>query len=186
MNFDKIQWKTIESYFLSNPYNLTQHHLNSYNNFFDNEIFQIIKEKNPIKITKNFDETLDDFKFKVDIYIGGINGDKLYYGKPIIYDENQTHYMYPNEARLRNMNYGFTVHYDVLVKSSYDEIKKLLSWLEWDWDEAYLHPHLSHREIATASSSQARYPINNKSIGGWHNYTDLLKPAIEFIESKDN
>ena len=116
MNFDKIQWKTIESYFLSNPYNLTQHHLNSYNNFFDNEIFQIIKEKNPIKITKNFDETLDDFKFKVDIYIGGINGDKLYYGKPIIYDENHTHYMYPNEARLRNMNYGFTVHYDVLVK----------------------------------------------------------------------
>ena len=40
--------------------------------------------------------------------------------KPIIYDENdgekREHYMYPNEARLRNMTYGFTIHYDVDVK----------------------------------------------------------------------
>ena len=26
------------------------------------------------------------------------------------------HYMYPNEARLRNMTYGFTVHYDVDIE----------------------------------------------------------------------
>ena len=26
------------------------------------------------------------------------------------------HYMYPNEARLRNMTYGMTIHYDVDVE----------------------------------------------------------------------
>ena len=26
------------------------------------------------------------------------------------------HFMYPNEARLRNMTYGFSIHYDVDVE----------------------------------------------------------------------
>jgi DNA-directed RNA polymerase II subunit RPB2 len=34
----------------------------------------------------------------------------------MIYDDNYTHFMYPNEARLRNMTYAFTVHYDVDVE----------------------------------------------------------------------
>ena len=116
MNTDKIAWKVLESYFLNNRYTLTQHHINSYDNFFNVEIFNIIKEKNPIKIYKNFDEILDDFKFKCDLFIGGIDSKNLYFGKPIIYDNNNNHYMYPNEARLRNMTYAFTIHYDILVK----------------------------------------------------------------------
>ena len=35
--------------------------------------------------------------------------------KTIIHDNNRTHLMYPNEARLRNMTYGITIHYDVEV-----------------------------------------------------------------------
>ena len=31
----------------------------------------------------------------------------------IIYDETNTHYMCPNEARLRDMTYGMTIHYDI-------------------------------------------------------------------------
>ena len=50
------------------------------------------------------------------MYLAGKNGDKIYYGKPIIFDEHQEHYMYPNEARLRNLTYGVTIHYDVDVE----------------------------------------------------------------------
>ena len=116
MNFDKLGWKTLESYFIDNPYYLTQHHINSYDSFFNKGIFEVIKEKNPIQISKNFDERLDDFKFKTELYIGGLDGKSIYFGKPVIYDDRHSHYMYPNEARLRNMTYAFTIHYDVLVK----------------------------------------------------------------------
>ena len=51
----------------------------------------------------------------MELFLGGKKGDKLYYGKPLIFDEQREHYMYPNEARLRNMTYAVTIHYDVEV-----------------------------------------------------------------------
>ena len=53
------------------------------------------------------------------MYLGGKQGDKIYYGKPVIYDDNNAHYMFPNDARLRNMTYGITIHYDVEVDFIY-------------------------------------------------------------------
>ena len=114
-----IKWKVIETYFKDNPNFLINHHLTSYNDFFNNEITNILREKNPIKIMKqqiDNDKTGErDFRFKCNIFLGGKNGDKIYYGKPIIYDDNNSHFMYPNEARLRNMTYGFSIHIDVDV-----------------------------------------------------------------------
>ena len=63
----------------------------------------------------------------------------------------------------------------------YKEIKSLMSWLGWKWDEKYLSPHLNPRSVSTASAIQVRYPINSKSIGGWKNYKKMLQPAIEII-----
>ena len=61
--------------------------------------------------------TRDDYKYQCKLYIGGRNGDQIYYGKPIIYEKDgkSEHFMYPNEARLRNMTYAFTIHVDVEV-----------------------------------------------------------------------
>ena len=50
------------------------------------------------------------------LYMGGKDGSKIYFGKPVIHDDNNVHYMYPNEARLRNMNYSMTIHYDVEIE----------------------------------------------------------------------
>jgi len=109
-------WKVINKYFEDNPQSLVRHHIDSYNDFFKHGIFQIFKEKNPVRIQTRFDEDLNEYRSQCILYFGGKNGDKLYFGKPVIYDDNNTHFMYPNEARLRNMTYGITIHYDVEVE----------------------------------------------------------------------
>ncbi len=109
-------WKIIDKYFHDNPQNLVRHHIESYNQFFKTGIFQIFKDKKPLTIKTKFNESLNEYQSQCTMYFGGKNGDKIYFGKPIIYDENNTHYMFPNEARLRNMTYGMTIHYDIDIE----------------------------------------------------------------------
>lgn len=135
-----IAWNLIEKYFEDKPYYLVAHHLDSFNDFFSTGIFQIFRENNPIRfIERNQDggeeeEENNNGKGKGKgrgqgqgrrnnecfVYLGGKDATKLYFGKPIIYDsENDQpfpHFMYPNDARLRNMNYGVTIHYDIDVE----------------------------------------------------------------------
>ena len=75
----------------------------------------------------------------------------------------------------------FSLDYDQLVSNPEDVITKLVEWLNWDWDDIYLSPHLNNRSVATASNVQVRSPINNKSVGGWLKYKDLLTPALNEI-----
>ena len=80
----------------------------------------------------------------------------------------------------------YDLNYDLLVKNPNIEIRKLIAWLNWEWSESYLSPHLNQRSISTASSIQARSPISSKSVGGWKKYQKLLKPAIEIISNRDS
>ena len=109
-------WKLIDKYFTDNPQCLVRHHIESYNDFFKNGIFKIFKEKPPIRINTQFDKEINDYRSQCIMYFGGKDGSKIYFGKPVIYDDNNNHYMFPNEARLRNMSYGMTIHYDVEVE----------------------------------------------------------------------
>ena len=120
MSSDDVAWKILETYFNDNPNFAPAHHLNSYNRFFKDGLVKIFSENNPIYF---FKETLPDgsSQYTRDVYMGGREGRLIYYGKPIIYDDDRTHYMYPNEARLRNLTYGFTIHYDVLLDMNYRE-----------------------------------------------------------------
>ena len=139
---ESLSWKFIERYFADNTHNLVAHHLDSYNDFFAIGINNIFRENNPLRfIERNLDEKdkgKDKEKEKgkekenksnnqILLYLGGKDGNKIYFGKPIIYDDNYSHYMYPNDARLRNMTYGISVHYDVDVDViSYDDTGKQL------------------------------------------------------------
>ena len=120
---NNIAWTTIDKLFYDNKNFLVKHHLDSYNDFFENGIRDIVKNKNPIKFFKEIVPRTDPevFRYNFKIYLGGKNTERIYYGKPVIYDtdaENITreHYMYPNEARLRNMTYGFTIHMDIEIE----------------------------------------------------------------------
>ena len=119
-NKEKISWKIIDKYFNDNPNNLVAHHLESYNDFFNNGINRIFRENNPIRFIEREDDSESSNKrSECHLYLGGKDGSKIYFGKPIIYDDNHAHYMYPNDARLRNMTYGTTIHYDVDVDFIY-------------------------------------------------------------------
>ena len=113
---EELPWLIIDKFFNDNPYLLVAHHLDSYNDFFSKGINQVFKEKNPIKIMKQQDPVTNEFNLTCNLFLGGKEGNKLYYGKPVIYDDDREHYMFPNEARLRNMTYGITIHYDVDVE----------------------------------------------------------------------
>ena len=125
---DTVSWKLIDIYFKDNPSNLVLHHLESYNDFFNDGIYRIFKENNPIRFIEREDDTNDNKLGEPNeclLYLGGKDGKKIHYGKPIIYDDYDSklysHFMYPNDARLRNMTYGTTIHYDVEVEMSYNE-----------------------------------------------------------------
>jgi DNA-directed RNA polymerase II subunit RPB2 len=113
---DETIWKIIETHFKDNYQSLVRHHIESYEHFFSHDIFKIFKEKNPLVIGTNYDRSKDEFMHECKLYFGGKNGDAIYFGKPCIYDNDNFHYMYPNEARLRNMTYGMTIHYDVDIE----------------------------------------------------------------------
>ena len=92
---DTIAWNLIDKYFKDNPYNLVAHHLDSYNDFFSKGIFQIFRENNPIRFIERFEkdnkdkEKSNENRNECFLYLGGKSGDKLYLGKPIIYDSDR-------------------------------------------------------------------------------------------------
>jgi len=194
---DSIAWNIIDKYFKDNPYNLVAHHLDSYNDFFSKGIFQIFRENNPIRFVERETETIIDKKGKratdkavkigdkenpseCRMYLGGRNGDKIYFGKPIIYDDISPdsipqpypHYMYPNDARLRSMTYGITIHYDVDVELDYYENgekvegKKVLEKIYLGRFPIMLHSNLC---ILRGLSTEARFNLGEcrNDFGGY-------------------
>ena len=111
---EDFHFSFIEKYFKENS--LVEHHLSSVNDFYDTSLPKIFMDKNPIRYYAGLNKTTNQYKYNAKIYIGGRNADKIYYGKPVVFDEKNIHYMFPNEARLRNMTYGISIHYDVDIE----------------------------------------------------------------------
>ena len=113
-------WKVIYSYFEDDEkkrnYYLTNHHLDSFNDFILNKIPQTFKENNPQTVYLARNEETRQYKYEIDIYYGGINSDKIFIGKPMIYHkDNVKKQLYPNEARLKNLNYASHIFCDIEV-----------------------------------------------------------------------
>ena len=116
--YNKFVWKIIDEYFHSHPKSWVEHHIHSYETFVDEFIQQTLKEQNPVVFQTDYDETRKDYNHKCRLYFGGKDGSRVFFGKPVIYDkgQGQEHFMFPNEARLRNMTYALSVHYDVWIE----------------------------------------------------------------------
>ncbi len=139
----------------------------------------IIAKKIPnAKIIHCYRNPLDNI---LSIYRANFNGNQysssLVDSAKVYLDQEELMAKYKNKFRSKI----YDLNYDLLVINPKEEIKSLISWLGWKWDDKYLSPHLNSRSVSTASKVQVRSPINSKSIGGWKNYKDMLKPAIEIL-----
>jgi len=77
----------------------------------------------------------------------------------------------------------YNYHYEDLIENPNNVIPEIINWLDWDWHEKYLSPHLNKRSVYTASSAQIRKKFYSSSIGIWKEYKELLEPAIEIIKT---
>lgn len=114
MEFEKC-WEFIKSYLSQNNEKyLIRHQLESYNNFIENDIENIIKEYNPITVEKEYQK--DQYsKIVYKIYLSNIK-----VSAPI-YKESQgsSHIMYPNDAREKNLTYSCPICVDVKQEIKY-------------------------------------------------------------------
>ena len=114
----------IDSYFRTNPYPYTRHHIDSYDQFVQHDMTSIIQSRNPILILKDLHEHFKPkqvYKYRVEIYVGGENGTDIEIGTPTVSLQNtqEVRVLYPNEARLRNLTYASTVYARLHVKILY-------------------------------------------------------------------
>ena len=123
---NQYTWDIINSFFKEDSSTLVSHHLQSFNLFWKEGLMRIFREKNPIQILKQQDEKTKEYKSSCKLFLGGKNGKMIYFGKPIIYDENKTQFLYPNDARLRNMTYGMSIHYDVEIEFEVENAEKVM------------------------------------------------------------
>ena len=128
-------WDVIDTYFRDEPYYKSQHQVDSFNEFIyskENGIQHIIKRENPLHIYKG-DTGDGTFKYEILIYFGETlneetgeiidNIDNIFISSPIIYDaeRDNTKYMYPNEARLKNYTYRTCIFCNIGIKYIFND-----------------------------------------------------------------
>jgi DNA-directed RNA polymerase II subunit RPB2 len=149
-------WKVLGSYFEQNPYFISKHHLDSYNEFISKYIPMTIASMNPFPIVKNDDAT-NLKKHEIEVYIGGVNSDKLYFTKPVIYESSEARLLYPNEARLKNWTYACELRADMTIKYTTYKAGKVIGVQEKEIKNVLLShiPIMLHSKLCILSNQPA-------------------------------
>ena len=115
--WDEKTWNILEAYY-SNRNVLVKHHIESFNNFIEVELPNIIKREGKKIIKFNFNKKLEKY---MDKYI--VEFDNVYITKPVINENNGIiKQMYPNEARLRSLTYSSPIYCDInQYRETYNE-----------------------------------------------------------------
>lgn len=126
----EIPRKLLDQYFQTTPYPYTRHHLDSYNQFLESDLPSIIKSQNPLIILKDLIQSKKEsdpstYEYKVEIFIGGVDGSALSLGTPTIQQvglDNTSadiRLLFPNEARLRDLTYAAGLYADILIRVTF-------------------------------------------------------------------
>ncbi len=77
----------------------------------------------------------------------------------------------------------YDIKYENIISNPENEIKKLLSFCELDFEKECLNFYQNKRPIKTVSSAQARQPLYNKSISSYKNFEKNMKDIFNKIDS---
>ena len=109
-------WNLLSSYFEKNRYFVTKHHLESYNDFVSLTIGKVIKSMNPFIVMKNDKNRPTVLKHTIEVYIGGLEGNELFFDKPTINTNNTIRPLLPNEARLNDLTYATDLYANIHIR----------------------------------------------------------------------
>ena len=130
------------------------------------------------KVIYTFRNPLDNL---LSLYRAKFNGSGNEYSSSLI--DSANYYIYQFQLmRFYKKKYRENIYflsYDQLVNYPEREIKKLITWLGFNWDNSYLYPYKSKQGFFTASNVQVRSPINNKSVGGWEKYSEIMREPLK-------
>ncbi len=76
--------------------------------------------------------------------------------------------------RCDELNYVYKIKYNNLILKPEFEIKKLLDFLGFEWNNSYNNFHKNKRAIYTSSASQVRKKIYNTSVNKWEKYSKYI------------
>ena len=115
--------KLIKTYFQTQDYPFTRHHIESYDQFLSQDLPAIIRAENPFTLIQEPIGSTGTYAYKAEIYIGGIQGDKIYIGTPAVSlkESSEIRVLLPNEARLRNLTYASNVEVDIVIRITYSK-----------------------------------------------------------------
>jgi tetratricopeptide (TPR) repeat protein len=88
------------------------------------------------------------------------------------YDRHMTYW------RKRAPDQVYDVEYESLVLDPETEIRRLLQFLELEWDPGCLRFHEARRAVNTASAAQVRKGLNTRGINYWQRYADHLDELV--------
>jgi len=188
---NKLSWMVIDKLFKDNPYLLVNHHLESFNNFYESGINKIFKENNPVRFSENSNEKKEKLN-EISMYMGGKDGKKIYFGKPIIYENAENSYMYPNIARLRNLTYSMTIHYDIEVDYTYYDDEGQLFQSNETLEKIYLgkFPIMLHSNMCILKNLPKEVKFNMgecyNDLGGYFIISGKEKVIISQEDDGDN
>ena len=114
---DKEAYSILDTYFRDHFYPFTKHHIDSYREFIRKYIPDVVKSYNPISMVKFLNNKESDLEVRVEIFIGGINGEDLYIDRPTILDKKgEPVILTPQDARLKNLTYSTNLYADILIR----------------------------------------------------------------------
>jgi len=76
------------------------------------------------------------------------------------------------------------IGYESLVGDLEGHARRMLDFLELDWDPACLDFQTTRRVVRSGSFVQVRQPLYTRSVGRWKNYESNLQPLLEALQRR--